>query len=213
MTRVEAVKRLSKLYTAISMIDVGTPEDTLIMTLLSARSRDEQVIGAYPNLRKVFPTLQTLANAEVRVIETQIKTIGLYHAKARAVKALAQMLLTQFGGVVPRTMEELLMLPGVGRKTASCVLGYAFKLPAIAVDTHVFRVARRLGWATGKTPERVEEELKRAIPEKLWREINRVVIQFGRDICRPGKPECWRCPIREACAFQPKTLPSSTKKI
>ena len=212
MTPVEALKALCKRYTNIAMIDTGTAEDTLIMTLLSARSRDEQIIAVYPLLRKTFPTLQSLAKADVKEIETHIKTVGLYHAKAKALKALAHMLLADFKGVVPRTMEELIRLPGVGRKTASCVLGYAFKLPAIAVDTHVFRVARRLGWASGHSPEQVEADLKRVIPEKLWREVNRVFIQLGRDICKPGKPECWRCPIREACAFQPKTPPPTSEK-
>lgn len=212
MTPTKALQALCKRYTAVAMIDTGTAEDTLIMTLLSARSRDEQIITAYPLLRKAFPTLKSLANADIKVIEAQIKTIGLYHAKARAVKALAQMLLANFKGKVPCTMEELVTLPGVGRKTASCVLGYAFKLPAIAVDTHVFRVARRLGWAQENTPDRVEEELKQVIPKKVWREVNRVFIQFGRDICKPRKPECWRCPIREACVFQPKTQPPNGEK-
>jgi endonuclease-3 len=206
MTKAEAIKLLAKRYTAKGMVDFGAPEDTLIATILSARTRDEQVIKVYPGLREAFPTLKDLAKAEPADIQPFIRTVGFSYAKARHLKGLAQKLLERHGGQVPRTMEELIELPGVGRKTASCVLGYAFKLPAIAVDTHVFRIAKRLGWAKGKTPEIVEEELKADIPRPLWREVNRVLIPFGRDICKPGTPQCWRCPLASICAYQPKTI-------
>lgn len=193
------------------MVDFGTAEDTLIATVLSARTRDEQVLAVYPGLRQKFPTLQDLARASWQEIASRITRIGLYQHKAKAVKALAQMLLTEFGGKVPRTMEELVRLPGVGRKTASCVLGYAFHLPAVAVDTHVFRISHRLGWAKGKTPEAVEEELKALFPSKVWTEINRMGVKFGRTICVPGRPRCWQCPVRHLCPYEPKT-PDPTKK-
>lgn len=205
MTKAAAIKLLAKRYTAKGMVDFGMPEDTLIATVLSARTRDEQVIKVYPGLREAFPTLKELAKAGPQDIQRYIKTVGFSYAKARHLKGLAQQLLERHGGQVPCTMEELIELSGVGRKTASCVLGYAFKLPAIAVDTHVFRIAKRLGWAKGKTPEVVEEELKTDIPRPLWREVNRVLIPFGRDICRPGVPQCWRCPFASICAYQPKT--------
>lgn len=207
MTKSGAIKLLAKRYTEKGMVDFGTPEDTLIATLLSARTRDEQVIKAYPGLRKAFPTLRAFAKATPAAIEKPIKTIGLYRAKAKAIHGLAKLLLERHAGQVPKTMEELIELPGVGRKTASCVLGYAFKLPAIAVDTHVYRVARRLGWVKGNTPEKVEAELKAQIPKPLWREVNRVLIPFGRDICKPGVPHCWRCPLVSICAYRPKTAP------
>jgi endonuclease-3 len=207
MTQGDAIKLLTKRYTAKGMVDFGTPEDTLIATLLSARARDEQVLKAYPGLRRAFPTLKALAEASPWAIEKQIATIGLYRAKAKALKALARLLIERHEGLVPRTMEDLIQLPGVGRKTASCVLGYAFKLPAIAVDTHVYRVAHRLGWAVGKTPEKVETELKNQVPKPLWREVNRVLIPFGREICKPGKPQCWHCPLVTICTYMPKTSP------
>ncbi len=207
MTKSQAITLLAKRYTAKGMVDFGTPEDTLIATLLSARTRDEQVIKVYPGLRKAFPTLQAFAKATPEKIAPHIATIGLYRAKAKAIHALARMLLERHDGQVPHTMEELVELPGVGRKTASCVLGYAFKLPALAVDTHVFRIVRRLGWVQGNTPEKVEEELKGQIPKKLWREVNRVLIPFGREICRPGIPHCWRCPLVDVCAYKAKTKP------
>ena len=207
MTKSEAIRLLAKRYTAKGMVDFGTPEDTLIATLLSARTRDEQVLKAYPGLRKAFPTLKDFARATPKAIEKYISTIGLYRAKAKAIQGLAILLLERHAGQVPRTMEELVELPGVGRKTASCVLGYAFKLPAIAVDTHVYRVARRLGWVQGTTAEKVETELKEGIPKPLWREVNRVLIPFGREICKPGVPQCWKCPLAKICAYQPKTPP------
>lgn len=207
MTKAEAIQLLAKRYTAKGMVDFGTPEDTLIATVLSARTRDEQVIKVYPGLRKAFPTLVDLAKASPQAIQACISTVGFSHTKAGYLKALASQLLERHQGKVPKTMEELVALSGVGRKTASCVLGYAFKLPAIAVDTHVYRIARRLGWAKGGTPELVEDELKAQIPKELWREVNRVLIPFGRDICKPGTPHCWRCPLSAMCAYKAKTPP------
>lgn len=207
MRREDALHLLARRYPQKGMVDFGTPEDTLIATLLSARTRDEQVLRVYPGLRKAFPTLQDFARATPKKIEPCIATIGLYPAKAKAIHGLAKILLEDYGGEVPRTMEDLLRLPGVGRKTASCVLAYAFKIPAIAVDTHVYRIARRLGWAKGDTPERVEIELKKAFPKPLWFEINRALIPFGREICKPRMPLCWKCPLAFVCPFPEKTLP------
>lgn len=199
------VRTLQKTYTEKGMVDMGRAEDTLIATLLSARTTDVQVLKVYPGLRKQFPTLQDLADAKVADIAKLISSIGLYRNKAKAIKGLAQKLLTEFGGKVPKTMEQLVSLPGVGRKTASCTLWYGFGIPAMAVDTHVFRIAHRLGWAKGKTAEQVEQELLRSVPEELWGEVNRTFVQFGRDICKPGAPQCWRCPVAKWCQFSPKT--------
>ena len=190
---------LGKQFSARAMIDVGSPEDTLIMTMLSARARDEQVLVVYGPLRKRFPTLQALAKADIRALERALDTMGLFRAKARLLKALARALLERHGGQVPRTMEELVELPGVGRKTASCVLWYAFGIPAIAVDTHVFRIAKRLGWAKGRTPEVVEQELRAFLPRDAWGEVNRVFVPFGRAICKSGVPRCEQCPAAAIC--------------
>ncbi len=199
------ISTLSKVYPEKGMMDMGSAEDTLIATLLSARTTDVQVLRVYPSLRKRYPTLRALANADVGEMGRIIKSIGFYNAKAKAVKALAHKLLDDFGGKVPRTMDELVTLPGVGRKTASCVLTYAFKIPAIAVDTHVFRIVHRLGWAKGKDALKVEMELRKLIPEKQWIDVNRSLVQFGRDICKAGTPQCWRCPVAQWCAYEPKT--------
>jgi len=186
------------------MVDLEKAEDTLIATLLSARTTDKQVMKAYPNFRKAFPELKDLANAKVTEIEKYISSIGLYRSKAKAIKGLARIILDEHSGAVPKTMEALTALPGVGRKTASCVLWYAFHIPAVAVDTHVFRIAKRLGWANGKSPETVERELKKLVPKKEWGKINRAFVHFGRDICKASKPECWRCPVRNLCSYKYK---------
>ncbi len=205
------IQLLEKRYPLKGMVDLGTPEDTLLATLLSARTRDEQVLKVYPALRKKFPKLSDLAKADIADIVKCIATIGLYRGKARAIKLLAKRVVEVYDGKIPSTMEDLLTLPGVGRKTASCVLWYGFGKPAMAVDTHVFRVAHRLGWAKGKTSEIVEQELMKLVPRKLWGEVNRVFVQFGRDICRPGIPQCYRCPVARWCAYQPKTKPPEKK--
>jgi len=187
------------------MMDLGTAEDTLIATLLSARTTDVQVLRVYPALRKRYPTLKALANANLREMGRIIKSIGFYNAKSKSVKALAKKLLVDFNGNVPRTLDELVTLPGVGRKTASCVLTYAFKIPAIAVDTHVFRIVHRLGWAKGKTALVVEMELRKLVPQKQWIDVNRALVQFGRDICQAGRPQCWRCPVAKWCRYPNKS--------
>jgi endonuclease-3 len=197
---------LEPLYPAKGMVDMGNPEDTLIATLLSARTTDVQVVKVYPGLRKKFPTLADLAAARVEDIAKAISSIGLYRNKAKAIKALAQILIEKHNGKVPARMEDLVELPGVGRKTASCVLWYGFGIPAMAVDTHVFRIAHRAGWAKGKTAERVEQELMKIVPQPLWGTLNRLFVQFGRDVCKPITPACWRCPVREMCAYKKKTI-------
>lgn len=197
----KVIKILRPLYTAKGMVDLGNPEDTLIATLLSARTRDEQVMRVYPVLRNKFPSLLDLAQARETDIAHAISTIGLYRNKAKSIKALAQMLMHEFDGRVPQTMEELTRLPGVGRKTASCVLWYGFKKPAMAVDTHVFRITRRLGWAKGENPMYVEQELCARLPSRVWGDVNRIFVQFGRAICKPGRPCCQACPVRHMCAY------------
>lgn len=214
-TRSEAVKIihiLDKRYPKKGMVDFGTAEDTLIATLLSARTTDKQVVKVYADFRKAFPHLSDFAKAKVTDIEKPISSIGLYRNKAKAIKGLSEKLLHEYGGKVPKTMEDLTALPGVGRKTASCVLWYAFRVPAVAVDTHVFRIAHRLQWAKGKTPEIVERELKALLPERAWGKINRAFVHFGRDICKATKPECWRCPVSKYCPYKPKT-PQPKKTI
>lgn len=197
---------LKKRYPQKADMDLGNPDDSLLATIFSARTTDAQVLKMFPAFRRKFPTWKKLAASDVADIAQAINTIGLYRNKAKSVKALAQKVLADFGGKVPRTMEELVTLPGVGRKTASCVLSQSFGVPAVAVDTHVFRIAHRLGWSKGKTPEKVEEDIKKIVPEKLWGDVNRTMVRFGREICVGGKkPKCWLCPLAKWCAYSPKT--------
>lgn len=198
------IRTLRRRYREKGMVDLGNPADTLLATLMSARTTDVQVMKIFPAFRQRFPDWLSLAKAPVATIASMMSSIGLYRTKARAIKGLAQRILSTFDGRVPKTLDELVTLPGVGRKTASCVLWYGYKIPAMAVDTHVFRIARRLGWAKGKTVEQVEQELMKMVPRRLWGDVNRTFVQFGRDVCRPGRPQCWRCPVAEWCAYEPK---------
>jgi endonuclease-3 len=209
MPKAAAVRKvigiLKRAYPGKGAVELDRPEDVLLATVLSARTRDEQVLKVYPKLRRAFPTLRSLAAAKARDIEKPLAEIGLFRAKARAMKGIAERLLAEHGGRVPKTREALVALPGVGRKTAACVLCYAFRIPAIAVDTHVHRVANRLGWTRTKRPEDTEQALMRLVPEDLWLHVNRVFVQFGRTTCLPGRPRCYACPIARLCAYPHKT--------
>jgi endonuclease-3 len=196
---------LKRRFPGKGAVELGNPEHVLLATVLSARTRDEQVLKAYPKLRKRFPKLIDLAKAGASGIADAIKEIGLYRAKAKAMKGIARALLEKHEGKVPRVREALEALPGVGRKTANCVLAYAFRIPAIAVDTHVHRITNRLGWARTKTPRETEQRLMKLIPRDLWLDVNRVFVQFGRAVCVPGRPKCYDCPVRNWCAYPNKT--------
>jgi endonuclease-3 len=201
----KVIVTLKRAFPGKGAVELDRPEDVLLATVLSARTRDEQVMKVYPKLRARFPNLKSLADASVADIAEAIKMIGLYRMKAKSIRGIAQTLLRDHGGKVPSTREALVALPGVGRKTANCVLCYAFKVPAIAVDTHVHRVTNRLGWVKTKTPLATEMELMRLIPKDLWLDVNRVFVQFGRTLCLPGRPRCWKCPVARWCAFPNKT--------
>lgn len=193
------IQRLDKRYPQKGDMDLGNPKDTLLGVLLSARTKDSQVLKLFPAFKKRFPTFKSLAEASPKEIEPYLSTIGLYRAKAKAIHGLAKMILDRYHGEVPSTMDELRSLPGVGRKTANCVLAYVFGKQTVCVDTHVFRISHRLGWSKGKTPEVVERDLQRLIPEATWNVINRTFVRFGREICVPGKPKCAQCPLKEMC--------------
>lgn len=201
----KVIETLKREFPGKGAVELDRPEDVLLATVLSARTRDEQVLKVYPKLRARFPTLTSLASAAPSDIADAIKEIGLFRAKARSMKGIAQALLRDHGGKVPSTRDALVALPGVGRKTANCVLCYAFKKPAIAVDTHVHRIANRLGWVKTKRPEDTEQALMRLVPRDLWLHVNRVFVQFGRTVCIPGRPRCWKCPVARWCRYPHKT--------
>lgn len=208
-TRTEIVAvlcALKKRFPNPGAMELGDPYRTIVGVILSARTRDEQVLKLLPGFFRAFPTVRKLATADQKTVEANINTIGMYRQKARNIRAMANLVATKHAGIVPRTMEELVELPGVGRKTASVVLVACFDTPAIAVDTHVLRVTNRLGWVSAKTPETAEAALLAIVPRGIMRTVNQVFVKFGRYVCIPGKPRCWMCPIKDRCAYAKKNL-------
>lgn len=171
------------------------PWQILIATVLSARTRDEQTSKAVEKLFSKVKSIEELAEMKVDDIESLIRSVGFYRVKARRIKEIAEILR---GRKFPETIEELLELPGVGRKTANIVLAYLGK-PAIAVDTHVHRIANRLGFVKTRKPEETEEELKKIFPVELWGRLNSAFVGFGQTLCLPRNPKCEECPIRDSC--------------
>jgi len=178
-----------------------SPFQVLISTVLSQRTRDENTEIASKRLFSRYPSPEKLASADLRSIERLIKPSGFYRVKARRVKAIAKEILSRFGGKTPGGIEELLSLKGVGRKTANCVLCYAFGKPAIAVDVHVHRIANRIGIVSTKGPEQTEEALAAILPKRAWLGVNELLVKFGRKTCRPIGPKCGECPLSAWCDY------------
>lgn len=176
-----------------------SPFQLLIATILSAQCTDERVNIITAKLFHDHPTVESMAELQVDEIGEYIKSAGLWQSKARNIHATCGEILHRHGGQVPRTMEELTALPGVGRKTANVVMSVAFGIPAIAVDTHVFRVANRLGLAHARTPEQTEQQLMTTIPEENWSDAHHWLIYHGRRVCKARKPLCDQCPLQHLC--------------
>lgn len=184
---------------ARSGLRFATPFQLLIAAMLSAQTTDRQVNRVTERLFARYPSPASLAAASPEEVAEEIKGLGLYRAKSRNIVAACRLLCRDYDGRVPDNLRDLLRLPGVGRKTALVVLSNAFGVPALAVDTHVFRVARRLGLARGNTPRRVEEELCRLIPAPLWGQAHHWLIHHGRSYCRARAPRCQACPLAVHC--------------
>lgn len=186
-------------------LNYTSPFELLIAVMLSAQATDISVNKA---TQQLFPVANTpekiLALGEARLID-YIKTIGLYRSKAKHIIGTCERLLDLHQGQVPRQREALQQLPGVGRKTANVVLNCAFGEPTIAVDTHIFRVARRLGLSNGKTPDAVEQDLLKAVPAEYRQDCHHWIILHGRYTCKARTPECWHCPVSDLCRYTPKT--------
>ncbi len=195
-------------------MELGSPYQNLVAVMLSARTRDEQVLKLLLGFWKAFPSVEKLSRASTSQIESKINTIGMYKQKAKNLKKMAMDVVAKFDGKIPSTMDELVSLAGVGRKTASVVLVCSFDKSAIAVDTHVFRVTNRLGWIRSKTVEDAEQKLLKIVPTKYHQTVNRVFVKLGRYICIRS-PRCWACPVRDLCAFKKKNLvaPKNAKEI
>jgi endonuclease-3 len=173
----------------------------LIGTILSARTKDETTTKAVKVLFSKYKNAKELANAKTKDVEKIIKSIGFYHVKSKRIIEVAKIIDSKYKGKVPDNLEKLVELPGVGRKTANCVLVYAFDKPAIPVDIHVHRISNRLGLVNTKTPEETEHELMRIIPKKFWIDINDTFVMYGQNICKPISPMCSVCKIKNDCKF------------
>lgn len=175
------------------------PFKVLIATILSQRTRDENTEKASRALFREYSTARKLARAPLKSIEKLVKPSGFYRVKAKRVREVARMLVENYGGKVPADITELLSLPGVGRKTANCVLVYGFGKKAIPVDTHVHRISNRLGLVETRTPGETEKALEELVPRRHWMNINHFFVRFGQNICRPIKPRCIECSIDSVC--------------
>jgi len=185
------------------------PFSILIGTILSARTRDENTTKIVKLLFSKYKNPKQLANAKLRDVEKIIKPIGFYHVKAKRIIDVAKIIDSKYDGKVPQNIEELVDLPGVGRKTANCVLVYAFDKPAIPVDIHVHRISNRLGLVNTKTPEETEIQLMKKIPKKYWLEINDTFVMYGQNICKPITPLCDVCKIKNYCNYY-KTMKNAS---
>jgi endonuclease-3 len=188
----------------LQMEEQGDPFKILIGTILSARTRDENTTRVVNKLFWRFKTPRELASADIDEIKKIIHSIGFYNVKAARIKEVSQMLVSRFGGQVPSDIDSLLELPGVGRKTANCVLVYAFDKPAIPVDVHVHRISNRLGLVKTKTPEQTELELSRLVDKRLWTKVNDTFVMYGQNICLPVKPNCKACDLKRMCRYYAK---------
>ena len=179
----------------------------LVATILSAQCTDERVNKVAPGLFQKYPTPQDFAALPQPVLEEEIRSTGFFRNKAKNIIGTAKKLVTDFGAKVPRTMEEMLTLPGVARKTANVVLGTAYGIPTgVVVDTHVFRIANRLKLSTQNTPEKVEQDLIKLVPRERWISFGHQVIWFGRKVCQARKPRCAECPLESICDSREKTV-------
>lgn len=179
----------------------GDPYRVLIRTILSQRTRDENTDQASARLFSRYREMEEVAQADVADVEELVRPAGFYHVKARRIIEVSQILIDEFGSEVPDNIDELLTLPGVGRKTANCVLVYGFRKPAMCVDVHVHRISNRLGLVETRNPDQTEVELKKIVPVNYWCSINDLLVQFGQTICRPISPLHDLCPISAYCKY------------
>jgi endonuclease-3 len=180
-------------------LDFTSPFELLVATVLSAQCTDQKVNEVTPGLFARYPNAEALASSDLADLEEAIRPTGFYRQKAATLQGIGRNLCDRFGGEVPAVLEDLVALPGVGRKTANVVLGEAFGIPGIAVDTHVLRVARRLGWTTETDPVKVERDLMARIPEARWTRVSQLVIWHGRRRCHARKPACGACTLATWC--------------
>ena len=175
------------------------PFHVLVATVLSQRTKDINTYRAASDLFHRFDSPSEMANAPLEELESLVRSVGFYRAKAKAIKEIAR--LVQENGGVPKDIEAMTKWPMVGRKTANCVMAYAFKEPAICVDVHVHRISNRLGIVSCRTPDETEQALRKTFPRSLWCDINATMIRFGQKVCLPRNPRCSECPLNKECAY------------
>lgn len=202
MTVTEVARKIVELFPR--NFEERDPFKVLVTTVLSHRTKDENTERASQRLFEVYGSVEELAKAKPEDLYELIRASGMYKQKAERIVRIAREIMEKYGGKVPNTLDELLKLPGVGRKTANIVLWVSFGKPALAVDTHVHRISNRLGWVKTKRPEETEEELKKLLPPELWGPLNGGMVEFGRKVCKPLRPRCAECPLREMCAYPKK---------
>jgi endonuclease-3 len=193
-------RQLSKHYPNVRCeLDYKNAFQLLVATVLSAQCTDKRVNQATPALFKKYPNPQKMAKADLRDIQNLVKSTGFFRAKAKNIKGLSNKIMQEFDGKVPSNLEDLITLPGVGRKTANVVLGHAFGIPGITVDTHFGRLSRRFGWSKQNNPVKVEFEVGELIPQKEWTNLSQRMIWHGRRVCHSRKPACGACALAKLC--------------
>ena len=191
---------LTKTYPNVRCeLNFKNPLQLLVATVLSAQCTDKRVNQVTPELFRKYKSAKDFASAKPKELEAIIRSTGFFRSKARNIQGLSERLTLEYGGKVPNSLEELITLPGVGRKTANVVLGHAFGIPGITVDTHFGRLSRRFGWSKEMDPVKVEFEVAELIPEKEWTNLSQRMIWHGRRICHSQRPACGACPISELC--------------
>jgi endonuclease-3 len=214
-TQYTSPERLNKIFAGLDRLFPqaqcalrhDNPFQLLVATILSAQCTDERVNMVTPELFRRYPTARDFAALRQEVLESEIRSTGFFRNKAKNIIGAAKKIVQDFGGQVPRTMDEMLALPGVARKTANVVLGTAFGIPTgVVVDTHVFRIAGRLKLSKQKTPEKVEQDLIKLVPQDRWITFGHQVIWFGRKVCAARKPLCLDCPLEALCDSPDKAV-------
>jgi endonuclease-3 len=192
---------LAATYHGRGSVELGDPYKVLVATVISQRTREEQTTEVSERVFARYPDARALAGADESELFELLEGSQYRETKAPRLIEMARILVARYGGQVPDDVDALLQLPGVGRKTANCVLIYAFEKPALCVDTHMHRITNRLGWVHTRTPDQTERALERVIPRDLWAGSNRLFLQHGRAVCTPGVPRCIACPVREYCSY------------
>lgn len=198
---IEIIMKLKKYYPdATCSLDFKTPFEMAIAVMLSAQCTDERVNKTTPSLFEKYSTPQAICDMDIKELERIIHPCGFYKNKAKSIKAMAKILVEKYEGKMPQTMEELMSLPGVGRKSANVIMLEAFNNPqGIAIDTHAKRIANRVGLSKESTPEKIEKEILKLIPKEYYKDVNHLLVWHGRKICDARKPKCNQCPINIYC--------------